>query len=101
MSWPCLLKYCLCSMSLSLSCDPSESFNIAYLAIRGSGTVNGASSLHGQVSRQLFEPRRQFARMRHLHGFQPLQHRNLSRHPVPDMMGYRIASQYSAHVPAP
>jgi starch phosphorylase len=36
--------------------DPSESFNMAYLAIRGSGAVNGVSRLHGQVSRQLFEP---------------------------------------------
>ena len=34
--------------------DPSESFNMAYLAIRGSGSVNGVSRLHGQVSRQLF-----------------------------------------------
>jgi starch phosphorylase len=36
--------------------DPSEPFNMAYLAIRGSGAVNGVSRLHGQVSRQLFEP---------------------------------------------
>jgi starch phosphorylase len=36
--------------------DPSESFNMAYLAIRGSGAVNGVSRLHGEVSRQLFEP---------------------------------------------
>jgi starch phosphorylase len=36
--------------------DPSESFNMAYLAIRGSGSVNGVSRLHGQVSRQLFAP---------------------------------------------
>ncbi len=36
--------------------DSSESFNMAYLAIRGSGAVNGVSRLHGQVSRQLFEP---------------------------------------------
>jgi starch phosphorylase len=35
--------------------DPSESFNMAYLAIRGSGAVNGVSSLHGKVSRHLFE----------------------------------------------
>ena len=32
--------------------DPSESFNMAYLAIRGSGAANGVSRLHGQVSRQ-------------------------------------------------
>lgn len=36
--------------------DSSESFNMAYLAIRGSGAVNGVSRLHGQVSRKLFEP---------------------------------------------
>ncbi len=36
--------------------DASESFNMAYLAIRGSGAVNGVSRLHGKVSRQLFAP---------------------------------------------
>ena len=36
--------------------DSSESFNMAYLAIRGSGAVNGVSQLHGKVSRHLFEP---------------------------------------------
>lgn len=36
--------------------DASESFNMAYLAIRGSGGINGVSSLHGRVSRHLFEP---------------------------------------------
>jgi starch phosphorylase len=36
--------------------DWSESFNMAYLAIRGSGSVNGVSRLHGEVSRRLFEP---------------------------------------------
>jgi starch phosphorylase len=35
--------------------DSSESFNMAYLAIRGSGAVNGVSRLHGKVSRKLFE----------------------------------------------
>jgi starch phosphorylase len=35
--------------------DASESFNMAYLAIRGSGSVNGVSRLHGKVSRHLFE----------------------------------------------
>jgi len=34
--------------------DSSESFNMAYLAIRGSGAVNGVSRLHGEVSRRLF-----------------------------------------------
>jgi len=36
--------------------DSSENFNMAYLAIRGSGAVNGVSRLHGKVSRRLFEP---------------------------------------------
>jgi len=36
--------------------DSLESFNMAYLAIRGSGAVNGVSRLHGKVSRHLFEP---------------------------------------------
>jgi starch phosphorylase len=36
--------------------DSSESFNMAYLAIRGSGAVNGVSRLHGEVSRHLFGP---------------------------------------------
>jgi len=34
--------------------DAAEPFNMAYLAVRGSGSVNGVSSLHGQVSRRLF-----------------------------------------------
>jgi len=36
--------------------DSSESFNMAYLAVHGSGAVNGVSRLHGKVSRRLFEP---------------------------------------------
>lgn len=36
--------------------DSSEPFNMAYLAINGSGSVNGVSRLHGQVSRRLFQP---------------------------------------------
>jgi glycogen phosphorylase len=36
--------------------DSSEPFNMAHLAVRGSGAVNGVSRLHGKVSRQLFEP---------------------------------------------
>ncbi|HYP69101.1 MAG TPA: alpha-glucan family phosphorylase, partial [Thiobacillaceae bacterium] len=34
--------------------DPAEPFNMAYLAIRGSGAINGVSRLHGKVSRSLF-----------------------------------------------
>ena len=36
--------------------DSTEPFNMAYLAIHGSGAVNGVSRLHGQVSRHLFGP---------------------------------------------
>ena len=36
--------------------DASEPFNMAYLAIRGSGAVNGVSRLHGCVSRHIFAP---------------------------------------------
>jgi starch phosphorylase len=35
--------------------DSSEPFNMAYLAIRGSGGINGVSKLHGQVSRRIFQ----------------------------------------------
>ena len=31
-------------------------FNMAYLAIRGSGAINGVSQLHGAVSRRIFQP---------------------------------------------
>jgi glycogen phosphorylase len=34
--------------------DASEPFNMAYLALRGSGAANGVSRLHGRVSRHLF-----------------------------------------------
>ena len=36
--------------------DQFESFNMAYLAVHGSGQVNGVSKLHGEVSRQIFQP---------------------------------------------
>jgi starch phosphorylase len=36
--------------------DSSERFNMAYLAIHGSGAINGVSRLHGKVSRHLFAP---------------------------------------------
>ena len=36
--------------------EPSEPFNMAYLAVRGAGAVNGVSRLHGEVSRQIFQP---------------------------------------------
>jgi starch phosphorylase len=36
--------------------DRAEPFNMAYLAVRGSGAINGVSRLHGAVSRRIFEP---------------------------------------------
>jgi starch phosphorylase len=36
--------------------NDQELFNMAYLAIRGSGAVNGVSRLHGKVSRSIFQP---------------------------------------------
>jgi glycogen phosphorylase len=36
--------------------NDSENFKMAYLAIHGSGSVNGVSRLHGEVSRHIFEP---------------------------------------------
>jgi glycogen phosphorylase len=36
--------------------DNSESFNMANLAMRGCGAVNGVSKLHGEVSRRIFQP---------------------------------------------
>lgn len=44
----------LLSMGRENSQDSAELFNMAYLAIRGSGAVNGVSLLHGKVSRQIF-----------------------------------------------
>src|SRR5262249_27244299 len=35
--------------------DSSQAFNMAYLAIRGSGAVNRVSKLHGQVNRRIFQ----------------------------------------------
>ncbi len=36
--------------------DASEPFNMAWLAVHGSGQVNGVSKLHGEVSRHIFQP---------------------------------------------
>jgi starch phosphorylase len=36
--------------------DVTEPFNMATLAMRGSGAVNGVSQLHGRVSRHIFAP---------------------------------------------
>ncbi|MBV8358442.1 MAG: alpha-glucan family phosphorylase [Deltaproteobacteria bacterium] len=36
--------------------NDNEPFNMAYLALRGSGAVNAVSELHGKVSRRIFAP---------------------------------------------
>jgi starch phosphorylase len=36
--------------------DSAEEFSMAFLAIHGTGAVNGVSRLHGQVSRRIFGP---------------------------------------------
>jgi starch phosphorylase len=36
--------------------DQNEPFNMAYLALRGAGAINGVSRLHGEVSRRIFQP---------------------------------------------
>src|SRR5690554_2138094 len=36
--------------------NSAEPFNMAYLSIKGAGAVNGVSRLHGEVSRELFQP---------------------------------------------
>jgi glycogen phosphorylase len=36
--------------------DPNEPFNMAYLAVRGAGAINGVSELHGAVSRSILLP---------------------------------------------
>jgi starch phosphorylase len=36
--------------------DAQEPFTMAYLAIRGSGAINGVSRLHGAISRRIFQP---------------------------------------------
>jgi starch phosphorylase len=48
--------YDLLALGRQNPADSSEPFNMAYLAMRGSGAVNGVSRLHGKVSRRLFLP---------------------------------------------
>jgi starch phosphorylase len=46
----------LLAMGRQNPANTSESFNMAYLAVRGSGQINGVSKLHGKVSRHIFQP---------------------------------------------
>jgi starch phosphorylase len=62
----CFTRYCadrlrisfdeLMALGRSNPADGGELFNMAFLALHGSGAVNGVSRLHGAVSRQLFQP---------------------------------------------
>ena len=64
--WHYFAEYCadrlrisfddLMALGRSNGGDKQEPFNMAYLAVRGSGAVNGVSRLHGEVSRHLFQP---------------------------------------------
>jgi starch phosphorylase len=45
----------LLAMGRKEPANESENFNMTYLAIRGSGSVNGVSRLHSKVSRHIFE----------------------------------------------
>jgi len=47
--------YDLLSLGRQNPNDSSEPFNMAYLAVRSSGAVNGVSQLHGKVSRRIFQ----------------------------------------------
>ena len=51
-----ITRYQLLALGRKDPGNESEKFNMAYLAIRGSGAVNGVSRLHGEVSRRIFEP---------------------------------------------
>jgi len=46
----------LLSLGRGDTADAAEPFNMAYLAVRGAGAVNGVSRLHGEVSRTIFQP---------------------------------------------
>jgi len=51
-----ITPYDLLALGRTNANDPNEPFNMAYLAVRGSGAVNGVSRLHGNVSRRIFAP---------------------------------------------
>jgi len=46
----------LMALGRSGSAGDEEEFNMAWLAVRGAGAVNGVSRLHGEVSRRIFQP---------------------------------------------
>jgi starch phosphorylase len=51
-----ITRYQLLALGRKDPKDESEKFNMAYLAIRGSGAINGVSCLHGKICRHIFEP---------------------------------------------
>ena len=51
-----ITRYDLLALGRQNPDDSAELFNMAYLAIHGSGAVNGVSRLHGEVSRHIFLP---------------------------------------------
>ncbi|HTT75449.1 MAG TPA: alpha-glucan family phosphorylase [Candidatus Binataceae bacterium] len=46
----------LMALGRPVSSDPGEPFNMAHLALRAAGAINGVSKLHGIVSRSIFLP---------------------------------------------
>ncbi len=46
----------LLALGRAYDSDDRDSFNMAYLALRGCGRANGVSRLHGEVSRRIFRP---------------------------------------------
>jgi len=51
-----ITPHALMALGRANPADDREPFNMAYLAIRGAGRVNGVSRLHGEVSRRIFAP---------------------------------------------
>jgi starch phosphorylase len=51
-----ITPHALMALGRANPADDREPFNMAYLAIRGAGRVNGVSLLHGEVSRRIFAP---------------------------------------------
>ena len=52
----CITLHDLLALGRENPDDTAEPFNMAYLALHGSGASNGVSRLHGKVSRRLFLP---------------------------------------------
>jgi starch phosphorylase len=46
----------LLALGRANAADPSEPFNMAYLAVRGASAINGVSRLHGEISQGILQP---------------------------------------------